>query len=419
MLSVAAGIGAFLIIAFFALIPPLGWHIRCKNIPAIILIFWLMYGDLSGFINIMIWSGSDFETSWMGIGWCDLVIKLDAGATVGKCCAIACLSINLFMVLEAKYPLFLDQESWKKKAIDLVTCLATPIFVMAVQHIILARRFAIMKYNGCRPLFSSTYATIGLYIIWPLIWSIVAFIFAGMTVFIFFRKRKDVKDILVVTNSGLNMRRFARLLIFAFLIIFAMLPLSLYYCIIQVSILKTTFHWSDYHNENWNAIYFSDAGFVFIYDRLVNAILSILTFFLFGLGTDAINTYKSFFSKFGVKFGKKINDESQPLAANDEYVSSLHPQSKVNTNKLQFSNSTGFTNASTMRDIENQYGDIINEIMTEEPKTFRFDEGHSNSHATSDTKRDIDIQLREILDTVETPTEHFSYKYEVQQKPHN
>ena len=72
----------------------------------------------------------------------------------------------------------------------------------------------------------------------------------------FFRKRKDVKDILLCTNSGLNIKRFARLLIFSFLIVFAMIPLSLYYFVSQAEVLKNPFHWDQVHNEEWNVIYF-------------------------------------------------------------------------------------------------------------------------------------------------------------------
>ncbi|RCK56162.1 Pheromone a factor receptor [Candida viswanathii] len=419
MIATAAGIGAFLIIAFVALVPPLMWHIKCKNIPAVILISWLMYVNLTGFINTMIWSGANFDFSWDGMVWCDIIIKLDAGAAVGKCSAIACLAMNLYMVLEAKHPLFLDQKSWKKKAIDLSICLITPIFVMAVQYVIQAARYDIYKYQGCTSVFSASYASIGLYAIWPVIWSGIAFIFACLTVFVFFRRRKDVKDILVVTNSGLNMRKFARLLIFSFLIIFAMLPLSLYYCISQAVVSQQTFNWDETHDDHWGDIYFVDAGYAFIYDRLVNAVLSILTFFIFGLGSDAIHMYKTLLSRIGFKFGKKVNDGTQPMSQVDTYVSSMQPQAKINTNKSQFSNTTSFTNASTMRDLENQFGDVLHEIIAEDTKAFRFDGGRVSGAATPVKENDIEVQLREILETTDSPSEHFSYKYEVQQKPQN
>ena len=121
----------------------------------------------------------------------------------------------------------------------------------------------------------------------------------------FFRKRKDVKDILLCTNSGLNIKRFARLLIFSFLIVFAMIPLSLYYFVSQAEVLKNPFHWDQVHNEEWNVIYFYDFGFFTFYDRLVNCILSVLAFIIFGLGSDALDMYKSMFHKVHNRFWYK------------------------------------------------------------------------------------------------------------------
>ena len=109
----AAGMGSFLIISFCLLIPPFLWHIRSRNLPATILIFWLMYVDLTGFISTMIWSGDNFDEAWDGQVYCDIVGKLDAGSSVGKCCAIACVIMNLYFVLCAKHPTLLEQGSWK------------------------------------------------------------------------------------------------------------------------------------------------------------------------------------------------------------------------------------------------------------------------------------------------------------------
>ena len=109
---------------------------------------------------------------------------------------------------------------------------------MAVHYIVTGSRYAIVKYQGCSTIYSATYASLLLVSIWTVLWSIVALIFAVLTLITFFRKRKDVKDILLCTNSGLNIKRFARLLIFSFLIVFAMIPLSLYYFVSQAEVLK-------------------------------------------------------------------------------------------------------------------------------------------------------------------------------------
>ncbi|EMG47822.1 STE3 Pheromone a factor receptor [Candida maltosa Xu316] len=404
MLSAVAGIGAFSLIAFILLIPPWMWHIRSKNIPASILIFWLMYVDLNGFISSMVWGRDDFENSWDGKVWCDITIRLDVGATVGKCSAIACLAMNLFMLLYAKHPIFLNQKSWKKIAIDLSMCLITPIFVMVVQYVILYYRYCIVRYQGCTAIYATTNATIGLYVVWPLVWSLVALVFGILTLVTFFKKRKDVKDILLCTNSGLNITRFARLLIFSCLIVLAMLPLAIYYFFSQANQSQYPFVWREVHHSDWGEIYFYDLGFFTLYDKLVNCIVSVLAFLIFGLGSDAIGMYKGILSMVGINF--------KPKSAGKEgkELQELPSPSLINTNKSQITNTTPFTNTSTLRDIENQFADIIHEVVPGETNPFA-------TPATLTKENQFEEELRDLIQDSNSSTENFSYKYEVKQKP--
>lgn len=412
----AAGMGSFLIISFCLLIPPFLWHIRSRNLPATILIFWLMYVDLTGFISTMIWSGDNFDEAWDGQVYCDIVGKLDAGSSVGKCCAIACVIMNLYFVLCAKHPTLLEQGSWKKFAMDMAICLINPIFVMAVHYIVTGSRYAIVKYQGCSTIYSATYASLLLVSIWTVLWSIVALIFAVLTLITFFRKRKDVKDILLCTNSGLNIKRFARLLIFSFLIVFAMIPLSLYYFVSQAEVLKNPFHWDQVHNEEWNVIYFYDFGFFTFYDRLVNCILSVLAFIIFGLGSDALDMYKSMFHKVHNRCWYKKTDEPY---SQEQAIKSMEPQTKINSNKSQFSNTTSFTNTSTMRDIENQFGDVMHQIISEENTSFRFEKQLQSSPATLVKEDGVPRELQSIIKDTDSSSDQIFYKYQVKLKSYD
>ena len=135
----------------------------------------------------------------------------------------------------------------------------------------------------------------------------------------FFRKRKDVKDILLCTNSGLNIKRFARLLIFSFLIVFAMVPLSLYYFVSQAEVLKNPFHWDQVHNEEWNVIYFYDFGFFTFYDRLVNCILSVLAFIIFDWVQMHLTCINPCFIKCTTDSGTKDRRAVFPRASHQIY----------------------------------------------------------------------------------------------------
>ncbi|KAI3407021.1 STE3 [Candida oxycetoniae] len=399
MNSSAAGTAAFAFIAFFLLIPAFIWHGKCRNIAATLLIFWLMLIDLIGFVNTMIWSGADFDQVYSGKGWCDLTLKLEVGASIGKLCAITCISMNLYMILCAQKPIFMDSKSWKKIVIDLAICLVFPIFIMCVNYIIQSRRFAILRYRGCSAIYSNTNATIGLYLIWPIIWSFIAFVFAALTLYKYIQKRKDVKDILMCTNSGLNIKRFARLLLFCVLVIFGMMPLAIFYFVDSVGTIREPFHWSQVHDDKlWGVIEYYDFGYITVADKLVNSMLSIIAFLLFGLGSDALQMYKSLFRKFS----QNTVTETLPLSKQSTYVQNGGTPTKFNSPNSQFSRGTNFSDP-TMREFDD-FTDVIKDLGIDQ----------------TDVARNVD-QEKGATSLVECDEKglggDFLYTYEVKQKP--
>ncbi|KAI5969142.1 STE3 [Candida margitis] len=403
MNSGAAGTAAFTIIAFFLLIPPLSWHAKSRNIPAILLVTWLMLVNLIGFINTMIWSGDDFDTVYDGQGWCDVTTKIEAASSLGKLCAIACLSMNLYFILCAKNPSFIDNKNWKKVWIDLTICLLTPVLIMIFIYITQARRYAIVRYQGCITVFSSTNATIGLYLVWPLIWSFVALFFATLTLYKYFQKRKDVKDILKCTNSGLNLKRFARLLIFSILIVFVMTPLSIYYFAQKVSFTQYPFHWEEVHSPEWGDIYFADFGFFSVIDRLVNSSISIVAFLLFGLGTDALKMYRSF-----LRMSPK--ESGEPLSKETTYIHNGTP-TKLISNKSQFSERTNYSQPTVL----DEFGGAMQELGIVKEGSADLESGKSGrAMKQNSSKKPDSVGVPEIEDS--SLNGDFLYKYEVKQK---
>ncbi|KAI5960400.1 STE3 [Candida pseudojiufengensis] len=412
----AAATASFAIIAFFLLIPPFAWHLKSKNIPAIFLVFWLIIINLIGFINAMIWSGDNFTQVYDGQGWCDITTKLEAGSGVGKLCAITCISMNLYMILCAKHPSFMDPKSWKKITIDLVMCLFTPIFIMSTNFIIQSKRYYIARYNGCVTVYSPTNATIGLFLVWPVIWSIIALIFALLTLYKYFQKRKDVKDLLKCTNSGLNLKRFARLLIFNFLIVFAMTPLAILYFTQQNQYIESKFNWNVVHDSTWGQIQYVDIGFFTMADRIVNITLSIIAFLLFGLGKDALSMYKSFFRRFQPKRfnnSKDDNFNSGTLSKQTTYINSSTP-TKLLSNKSQFSAGTNFSQP-TMRDF-NEFGDVINELGLDD--NLNNNSSSLNLESKTELLKDEDDEAKIGYIEVEDSNlnDDILYTYEVKQK---
>lgn len=277
-------------LAICLLVPPLAWHSQTKNIPAIILIVWLLIMNLTCIVNAAIWSDVDFMNRWDGKGWCDIVIKLQVGANIGISCAVTNIVYNLHSILKANSVL-LDSDSWVKILKDLTISLLTPIIVMALSYLLQVFRYGIARYNGCQNLLSPTWVTTVLYTMWMLIWSFIGAVYATLVLYVFYRKRKDVRDILHCTNSGLDLKRFARLLIFCFVIILVMFPFSLYSFVQDLEQVGGKYSFKGTHSEVfWNTIIKFDAGKP-VYNIWLYVLMSYIVFLIFGLGTDALNMY--------------------------------------------------------------------------------------------------------------------------------
>lgn len=277
---------------FLILVPPMAWHCKCKNIPAISLIFWLMYNNLVTIINAAVWSGAGFYQI-SGKGYCDVVGKLNAGSSSGMVASICAMAMNLYFVLGAKETTLIDPQSRIRLAVNVAMCWATPVVIMATNYLIQASRFIVVRYYGCNIAYDPSALTYVLYSMWPVVWLVGAMVFAGLTIFEYLRKRHDVKDILKCTNSGLDIRRFARLLIFLLLSMLVLFPVCMIYFLADVKNSRLKYSFERVHDEYWQTITHWDFGRSFSYRPWVNNALSVITFLLFGVGTDALAIYRS------------------------------------------------------------------------------------------------------------------------------
>jgi len=335
MASYKALLIALSTIAILLLIPPFIWHTKTKNIPAITLIIWLSAMDIKIFVDAIIWSNEDFTTVYNGHGYCDLMVKLAVGANVGISSSVACIMFNLYRILKADKVLP-KLTSAKKICTDLAISTLSPVLVMALNYIPQVRRYTIFQFSGCQSTLSITWVTIVLYTLWMVVWSLVGVIFAILIIVKFFQKRKDVRDILKCTNSGLNLARFAKLLIFCIVVILVMFPFSLYVFTDDLSKVSPDFNFKQYHSKVfWNAIIYLPFKAPY-YVTWVYLSLSYAVFIFFGLGSDAIDMYLEILSRIG--FGKMIRyvrnkRQERMMSKSDHLVSNVMSRGEGNSSQ--------------------------------------------------------------------------------------
>ncbi|KAI0462393.1 hypothetical protein LJB42_003885 [Komagataella kurtzmanii] len=276
-------------------VPLFVWHGMSRNIPALSLIVWLFLMNLEILVSASIWSWGNFMTVFDGYGWCDVMIKLHTGAVPGILSCVSAICFNLWVVLSGSEftSRWMSMSTKKKIAIDLASCWTLPVVLIGLSYIVQVFRFFVLKYSGCVAVVAQSYVTILIYSVWLVIASLFASVFAGLTLYQFFMRRKDASDLMKCSNSGLTLRRFCRLLVFCIMVILIMLPVSIYTFVVDVRYALPHFSWSEIHDPDlWIGLVIPDDSVKPIYDRWIYPLLTFATFLIFGLGTEAVSMYK-------------------------------------------------------------------------------------------------------------------------------
>lgn len=289
-------------VALLALIPPFVWHLKTKNIPALTLLVWLFLFNLKTFVDATIWSKDivGLITGWDGKGWCDLMIYIDIGAYVAVPCCVCRIALQLTYIIKAEN-ILPDVNDWRYIVKDLILVNFLPFLCMLMSYFIQINRYGLTTYNGCQPFLSTTWVALVLYTVWPFLASILGTILSLRLLFIFYKKRKDAKDILYCTDSGFTLSRFSRFILFCLLIILIMGPVSIYNFINTCQKLTGKYSYKKIHeNGSWWIIpkLFTSKPFYSVWIYMAMAYSS---FFIFGTSTDALNMYLTVLKKIGFK----------------------------------------------------------------------------------------------------------------------
>lgn len=300
------------LLSFLLLIPVFCWHLGKQNIPVLTLVFWMMFSCLTTFINLVLWSAPDFYNKFSGKVYCDITNKLEIGSNIGRICAGATLALNLYMILKARNPLFLDEENRRRKNwLNFALCWINPIFTMATAYLVQTLRFLLIRYRGCTSLVSSSYPSVLIIFLWQILWSLMAVVFAILTLYQFYTTRRDVKNILRCTNCGLSFKRFARLVVFSVFCVVTLVPLTIYTVVITLKNFTLHFEWKEVHS--WTShIILGDIGFVAMYDKLIVVGVGFITFLIFGVGSEASALYFKWI-RYLFNRKKETNDASAEI----------------------------------------------------------------------------------------------------------
>ncbi|KAF8153838.1 GPCR fungal pheromone mating factor [Crassisporium funariophilum] len=203
-------IGAFT--AAVLVLIPLPWHWRARNVPTLSIIAWLFISNIIYGVNSIIWANN---VNIVAPIWCDIVTKLQIGATMALPACCLCLCIHLERIASVRQVSTTAQDKLRRMIFDSLMCWGIPMIYMALHYIVQGHRFDIVEDFGCRPsIFNSLQSIL---IIWlpPLIVVVLTLVFAGLALYHFFQRRITFGRHLQDSNSALTTSRYFRLMAMA------------------------------------------------------------------------------------------------------------------------------------------------------------------------------------------------------------
>lgn len=305
------------------------------NFPIIWTISNLLVLNIIQLVLTSLWHGDNFYLGYDGLIFCDIVIRVQAFASISVMCGVTAVCIHLSNIVRPKGPpsyyYVVCGVRWKKHLVDILLCTVFPIIQNPIIYLVQVRRYMIAENMGCIMVVSDSWMSLLVYHIWFAIWPVIAAIYAFITGFYYFKRRIDFADLLVTTQSNMTEQMFFQMMIFSVIIICGELPVSLY---VVVSRVQATV-WEPYSFKVAHS-YFNMIGFalyqgVKLMDRWLFIVFSYVAFFAFGRGTDARKVYMKFLDKihlgwvvrdtqsfFKNKFGKKKHQTPGPNQDNEK-----------------------------------------------------------------------------------------------------
>ncbi|KAG5363562.1 Pheromone a factor receptor [Yarrowia sp. B02] len=284
------------ILGILCLFAPTAWHIKRRNYIALSLFFALFLGQLMMLINVSVWGGDDFETVWDGWGYCQLAVRiLTVLDTIIMCCSIATIRALCLILRDGGGPV----RSWKTVTVEMLTCWTYPVIFVVLTVLLDLGPYALVKYQGCIPLFGESWVTFVVYHLRRPLLGAIALLYAALCIYRVYKKRKDFKDILATSNTGLNTSRFTRLLLHAFGVILIVFPVNMVIFVMDVSaMIWEAYSWKVYRNTYlWDSPIYRIPSETLPWWIWIYFPISLLTFMFFGTGKDALEMYTSLIRK--------------------------------------------------------------------------------------------------------------------------
>ncbi|WWC59158.1 uncharacterized protein I303_101706 [Kwoniella dejecticola CBS 10117] len=300
-----------------ALLPlPVQW--RARNSGTLLLITWLLIGNITTFVNGIVWWDSLKNVAPI---WCDICAKLSIGLPLGITASSLCITRRLVMIASSTTVTFSQKQKQIALMVDLFLGIVFPIIIMIAHYAVQPHRFDIFEGYGCQATTWISIQSIVAVTLWPVVTSLIAAVYGAMAIKLFLSRRLQFQTLLRSSKSGLDSRDYVRLMALASVDILIALPLCTF------SLAKAIANPMPY--ESWAAVHYNfsrviqyPASQAFVYERVVlgtvlprwfSPLLSIIFFLFFGVSIEAMGEYSRWVSCITSRLPKPLRKQDQQL----------------------------------------------------------------------------------------------------------
>jgi|SRR5690242_4065599 len=171
-------------VSWLLCIAPLIWHISQRNVAASSLVLWIILTNLPLSINAIIWGHDNIDEWWDGVGWCDIIARIQVGAEVSLAAAVAMILRRLAQVMDTRNITVAPSRSstLRRQLVELAWCWGYPIVLILFYIPIQSVRYHVWGIEGCNSAYDPVWQSLVLNVMWvPLTMAVVVY-YAGESV---------------------------------------------------------------------------------------------------------------------------------------------------------------------------------------------------------------------------------------------
>ncbi|KAL9931820.1 hypothetical protein V8E36_009370 [Tilletia maclaganii] len=199
-------------IAIVLLLAVIPWHIKAKNLAVILLSIWIGADVLCLFINsILWWDNADIKAKI----WCDISTKVIYAGLIAPACCCLCVLRRLEAIASTRVVQTTPQMRRKQLWFDLIVGAGIPVTYTGLHIVNQGHRFDIVEGIGCLPTTYWTAVAVALYLLPPLIVSLITVIYGLMALRWLVIRNDQFNAVLRSSCSHVDRSRYFRLMAMA------------------------------------------------------------------------------------------------------------------------------------------------------------------------------------------------------------